>query len=62
MWQSIISAGIIVVCAFFLGRRLFRQLTGRHSGCGGSCKGCNDKTADTTTCNANSDFPRKSES
>ncbi|MHB1014457.1 MAG: FeoB-associated Cys-rich membrane protein [Desulfurivibrionaceae bacterium] len=41
MWQNIILLFIIAACIFFIGRRLFRQLTGRQSGCSCSCKGCN---------------------
>lgn len=59
MWQNIILVFIIAACIFFIGRRLFRQLTGRQSGCSCSCKGCNDKSAQSDTCNAKADFSKK---
>lgn len=59
MWQNIILVLIIAACAFFIGRRLVRQLTGRQPGCGCSCKGCNDTSASSDTCKSKADFPKK---
>ncbi|MEJ2033159.1 MAG: FeoB-associated Cys-rich membrane protein [Deltaproteobacteria bacterium] len=39
MWQNIIIAVIVFLCALFVGRRLFRQMQGQ-SGCGCDCSGC----------------------
>ncbi|MDG4475121.1 FeoB-associated Cys-rich membrane protein [Thiovibrio frasassiensis] len=62
MWQNIIISCIIVACAFFLGRRIFRQLTGKQSGCSSGCKGCNDPAAGSDSCTkAKADFPKKTD-
>lgn len=59
MWQNVIITCVIVACAFFIGRRIFRQLTGRQSGCSCNCKGCNDTSAKSDNCKTNADFPKK---
>lgn len=61
MWQNIIIICVIVACAFFIGRRIFRQLTGRQSGCSCSCKGCSDSSAASDSCKVTADFPKKND-
>ncbi|RPH39586.1 MAG: FeoB-associated Cys-rich membrane protein [Desulfobulbaceae bacterium] len=51
MWQLIIIWIIIGICAFFLGRRLYRQwraaLTpGKNVSCGGGCSCCSASGCD----------------
>jgi hypothetical protein len=38
MWQNIIAYVIVALVALVAGRKLYRMLTGRSSGCGG-CSG-----------------------
>jgi len=40
MWENIIIAIIILICAVYIGRRFYKNLTGKSSGCGCSCTGC----------------------
>ncbi len=61
MWQNIIIIFIIVACGFFIGRRIFRQLSGKQSGCDCSCKGCNDQSTQSDTCKTNPGFPKKND-
>ncbi len=50
MWQNIIIILIIVVCVFFIGRRIRRQLGGSKTGCVCGCNGCDDPSAKTEGC------------
>ncbi|MBA3002570.1 MAG: FeoB-associated Cys-rich membrane protein [Desulfurivibrio sp.] len=61
MWQNIIIIFIIAACLFFIGRRVFRQFTGKQTGCGGSCGGCKDTSAQSDSCKSNTDFPKKTD-
>jgi len=61
MWQNIIITCIITACLFFVGRRVFRQFTGKQTGCGGSCGGCTGASAQSDACKDNADFPRKTD-
>jgi hypothetical protein len=38
MWQNILIAVIVLLCAIYVGRKLFRQARGQ-SGCGCGCSG-----------------------
>ena len=40
MWQNIIVVVVLVVCAIYIGRRFYRQLSNKRPSCGGSCNGC----------------------
>jgi len=39
MWQNIIIAVIVLLCALYVGRRFYRQARGK-SACGCECSGC----------------------
>jgi hypothetical protein len=58
MWETIILTLIIAACAFFIGRRFYRQFTGKQTGCGGGCGGCG-KSATSDDCSSKADFPEK---
>ncbi len=38
--QKIIILLVVIGCAVLVGRRLFRSLRGRETGCGCGCSGC----------------------
>ncbi|MGV1101070.1 FeoB-associated Cys-rich membrane protein [Thiovibrio sp. JS02] len=54
MWDNILLFLIIATCAFFIGRRLHRQLSGKSAGCGG-CTGCASPGKESGPCG----FPEK---
>lgn len=62
MWDTILIILIVAACAFFIGRRFYRQFTGRQSGCGCGCGsgGCDGtSTPSDSCCQSKADFPRK---
>lgn len=60
MFEKIIVALIVLLCAFFIGRRLFRQLGGAKntSGCGCSCSGCDSPNKQSDCCGTD-DLPKE---
>ncbi|WP_437192733.1 FeoB-associated Cys-rich membrane protein [Planctomicrobium sp. SH527] len=46
-WQTLITAGIVVMAAILLIRNSWRSLTGSSAGCGSKCSGCPSNTSDT---------------
>lgn len=40
MVENIIILIIVCVCAFFIGRKFYRQLKGKTPSCGCGCSGC----------------------
>ena len=54
MLENIIIAIIVGICAFFIGRKMYRQLKGMESGCGGSCTECDSKSPPKTNTGSNS--------
>lgn len=53
MWETVLVVLVVVVCAFFIGRRFYNQFKGT-SGCGCSCSntGCSGTEARDTCCDS----------
>ncbi len=56
MLENILTALIVLICAFFIGRRFYKQFTGKSSGCSCSCTGCDSGDEKKDSCEV-TDFP-----
>jgi len=61
MWDNILLILIVAACAFFIVRRIVRQLSGKRQGCGCSCSGCDDKSSADGPCKTTADSPGKND-
>lgn len=55
--QHIIILLIVALCAFYVGRRLYRSLGKSDKGCGCSCSGCGPKLVSICHPDKKSDTP-----